>query len=82
MAIDNIIAFLGLSLAVFTGVASIIVALINQEKRRYGLERDFAHMKRDYEQIVVNLSEILKELDSGFDSLERTLIEIKSLLNK
>ncbi len=80
MDVTTLIAILGLGLTVLTVVISIIISVVNAEKRKYGLERDFAHMKRDYEQIVQNLNVIISELDHRFDAVDRTLIEIKSNL--
>ncbi|MGB6301538.1 MAG: hypothetical protein WBF90_35890 [Rivularia sp. (in: cyanobacteria)] len=68
----------------FTAISGIIAAAFwyaNTEKRKYGLERDFVHLKRNYEQIQQGLNTILKEFDHRFDTSERDILEIKSTLN-
>ena len=79
--INNLVAIIGLFITILTALAGIIIYYVNAEKRKYGLERDFAHIKRNYEQIERNLRSILVEIDHRFDSIERTLIEIKSKIN-
>lgn len=80
MDINDLIAVGGLVLTLITVGGSIIFSIVNAEKRKYGLERDFAHLKRNYEQNTQNLSLIISELDRRFDAVDKTLIEIKSLL--
>ncbi|MGB3641149.1 MAG: hypothetical protein WBA39_26750 [Rivularia sp. (in: cyanobacteria)] len=80
MDLTTLIAFIGLGLTILTLTTSIIISVVNAEKRKYGLERDFAHMKRDYKQMTVNLSAIMTELDHRFDTVDRILIEIKLFL--
>lgn len=69
---------------VMTAISGIIAAAFwyaNTEKRRYGLERDFAHLKRNYDQIQQSLNVILSEFDHRFDSAEKEILEIKSALD-
>lgn len=69
---------------IFTAIGGIIATALwyaNSEKRRYGLERDFAHLKKNYEQINQSLNFILTELDHRFDATDRDILEIKSKIN-
>lgn len=79
--INNLIALFGSILAVFTTFASAVLWYVNAEKRKYGLERDFNHMKRNYEQMAQSLNVIITELDHRFDAVDRSIIEIKATLN-
>ncbi len=80
--LNSLIAVGGFFLTVTTIICSLVIQYVNAEKRKYGLERDFAHIKRNYEQIVQNLNVIIAEIDHRSDAIDRTLIEIKSLLLK
>lgn len=79
--INNLIAVVGLIFTILTALAGAILYYVNSEKRKYGLERDFAHLKRNHEQISQSLGVIITEIDHRFDAVERSLIEIKSILN-
>lgn len=48
-------------------------------QKRYASQRDFEHLKRNYEQLASNQNEIVKDLDKGFDSLILELKEVKGL---
>jgi len=77
------------------GILSFVAASINwygtEVKRRLNAERDFVHLKRQYESLVVAFNfqndELMKEfdrlsreLDSRADSLDKDIGEIKALL--
>lgn len=90
---NDLLALFGTVLAVFTALASAIIWYTNYEKKRYGLERDFAHIKRNYEQLNENIKLMVTELDHRFDdidksldyrcdAIDKTLIEIKSKFSK
>lgn len=51
-----------------------------QIKRRYGLERDFNHLKRNYEALTGNVATLDKMLDERLDRFELMLVKIESLL--
>lgn len=76
------IAIGSLLLATATTLAGMALWYANSEKRKYGLERDFAHLKRNYEQINISLNTILREIDHRFSDIERDILEIKSSINK
>ncbi|WP_238553614.1 hypothetical protein [Fortiea contorta] len=52
----------------------------NNEKKKYGLERDFGHIRRNQEQMQQGIDLIIKEIDFRFDSINKDVIEIKSVL--
>ncbi|MBE9213721.1 hypothetical protein IQ247_13775 [Plectonema cf. radiosum LEGE 06105] len=79
--IKDLIAVGSLVLTLASTLAAIAFWYANTEKRRYGLERDFSHLKRNYDQIQHSLNTILSEIDHRFDVTERDILEIKSTLN-
>ncbi len=81
MSVNDLIALCALLLSTGGAVTAIVFWYVNSEKRKYGLERDFAHLKRNYEHINSNLLTILSELDNRFDRVERDILEVKSNLN-
>lgn len=78
---NDLIAVGSLTFTVISGIVASAFWYANTEKRRYGLERDFAHLKRNYEQIQQSLNLILTEFDHRFDTAERDILEVKSVLN-
>ena len=78
---SDYIAIISLVIAAVTSLSSLVLWYANSEKRKYGLERDFGHIRRNYEQIQLSLNGIFKEIDRRFDITERDILEIKSRLN-
>lgn len=79
--LGDFIAISSLLIGLSTTFAAIVFWYVKAEKRKYGLERDFAHLQRNYEQIQQGLNTILQEMDSRFDLTERDILEIKAFLN-
>ncbi|WP_414576936.1 hypothetical protein [Anabaena sp. CCY 9402-a] len=76
----DLIALGGLILATITTVMGSILWYANAEKKKYAAERDFAHIRRNQEQMQQGLNDLLRELDHRFDTLDRDVLEIKSTL--
>ena len=76
----DLIAFGGLLLAITTAVSGGIAWYGNAEKKKYGLERDLGHIRRNQEQMQLGLNTILREMDRRFDIVERDILEVKSVL--
>lgn len=81
ISINDLIAVFSLLITISSTLAAVAFWYANSEKRKYGLERDFAHLKRSYKQIDQSLTFILKEFDRRFDIAERDILEIKSIIN-
>lgn len=81
ISLSDIIAISSLLIGLSTTFAAIVFWYVKAEKRKYGLERDYAHLLRNYEQIQQGLNAILRELDNRFDLTERDILEIKTFLN-
>ncbi|MDJ0737342.1 MAG: hypothetical protein QNJ47_25310 [Nostocaceae cyanobacterium] len=81
MSVNDLIALCPLLLSIGGNAIAIVLWYVNSEKRKYGLERDFLHLKRNYEQINSNLLAILYELDNRFDRVKRDILEVKSNLS-
>lgn len=77
-SISDAIAFGGLTLAIFSSIIGGIIWYANAEKKKYGLERDFNHLKRNQQQILDGLNSLVREIDRRFDSIDRDILEIKS----
>ncbi|BAZ66267.1 hypothetical protein ACE1AT_13935 [Pelatocladus sp. BLCC-F211] len=76
----DLIAFGSFFIACITAIAGGIFWYANSEKKKYGLERDFGHIRRNQEQIQTSLNTILGEFDRRFDIVERDILEIKANL--
>jgi hypothetical protein len=77
---SDFIALGGLMLATITTVLGGVFWFANSEKKRYAAERDFAHIRRNQEQLQQGLNGLLHELDRRFDTVERDILEIKATL--
>ncbi|BAT53784.1 hypothetical protein NOS3756_27470 [Nostoc sp. NIES-3756] len=77
---SDLIALGGLVLATLTTVLGGVVWFANSEKKRYAAERDFAHIRRNQEQMQQGLTSLFNELDRRFDTVERDILEIKTSL--
>ncbi|NWF58123.1 MAG: hypothetical protein HXY43_02080 [Fischerella sp.] len=79
--VSDAIAFGSLFLTSVTAIVGGIFWYANSEKKKYGLERDFGHIRRNQEQIQQSLNTVLSEFDRRFDTVERDILEIKATLN-
>ncbi|MBD2416093.1 hypothetical protein FACHB389_35550 [Nostoc calcicola FACHB-389] len=77
---SDLIALGGLILATVTTVMGGVLWYANAEKKKYAAERDFAHIRRNQEQMQQGLNNLLHELDRRFDVVERDILEIKASL--
>ena len=75
------------TLTILLGIISLVTAVLGaiawyrgSVVKDYAASRDFNHLKRSYEQLATNQAEILKELDTRCDALDRQLLRIESLL--
>ncbi|MEX0271740.1 hypothetical protein AB3R30_21690 [Leptolyngbyaceae cyanobacterium UHCC 1019] len=50
-------------------------------QKKYASQRDFEHLKRNYQQLSEGQATILKEFDTRFDKATLDAIESKNLLN-
>lgn len=78
----DFIAIGSLVLATATSLVGVALWYAKSEKRKYGLERDFAHIKGNYEQIQIALRDLLKEFDHRFNDLEKDILDVKSIINR
>ena len=70
------IALGGLGLGLLTSLAAALTWHTNGTKKAYAAERDFQHIKRNYEQA----QQALKSLQDDNETLQTSLIEIKALM--
>ncbi len=78
--VGDLIALGSLILATATTVIGALVWYANSEKKKYAAERDFAHIRRNQEQMQQGLTNLFNEIDRRFDTVERDILEIKSSL--
>jgi len=76
----DILQFVLLFLSVGSALFAIVTWYSATVQKRYASQRDFEHLKRNYQQLAENQAQILKELDSRFDMTTLELRDIKGLL--
>lgn len=74
----NLVTIISFFFTTLSFVSAFTFWYANNEKRKYGLERDFAHLRRNQEQISQGLQQLFVEIDSRFHTLERDILEMKS----
>lgn len=79
--IEMLIAIIGCLIGIFGAAAAIISRWKAGVEKGYAAARDFAHLKRNQEQMASNLSEILKDQDRRFDNLDLSLNRAESMLH-
>lgn len=67
-------------LALGSNVLWVIAFIVSAEKKKYAAERDFNHLRNNQKQMGDGIAMIAKDMDSRFDSLEKTLVEIKAFM--
>ena len=71
-------------ISLIMGLASFLSGLLlwykGSVEKRYAAQRDFGHLKRNYQQLSEGVSLQAKEMDRRFDQVEADLREIKILL--
>lgn len=80
ITMGDAIALGSLVLATATTCIGGILWYANSEKKKYAAERDFAHIRRNQEQMQQGLNDLLREFDRRFDVIDRDVLEIKSVL--
>lgn len=79
MDINTVIAVAGFFLGIGSSLIGLITWYSNSEKKRYAAERDFNHLKRNYEQLTLNLKMVAEEIDDFHNKVMQELVEIKAL---
>lgn len=69
------------ALSLFTGIVGAIAWNNSRVKKSYAAERDFNHLKRNYEQMTENLKELWRQNDERFDFVDRSLDRIHIHMN-
>lgn len=71
-------------ISLFIGVVSFVGGLLlwyrGAIEKQYASQRDFSHIKKNYEQMSRNLLTMSREFDRRFDSIESDTRDIKSFL--
>lgn len=49
-------------------------------EKRYAAQRDFGHLKRNYDQLTMGVDELGKDVDTRLDAIDKKLQEISMIL--
>lgn len=49
-------------------------------EKSYAAQRDFAHLQRNYDQLNINIQQMIKEQDSRFDRLDQGQSELRAII--
>lgn len=66
-------------LTLCSALAGLVGWGIGRVRKHYGLERDIAHLKRDYQTLSEHSASLLTELERRLDAVERETTVIKTL---
>lgn len=77
----ELLQFIVLCLSIGTTIFVSISWYNSALRKQYAAQRDFEHLKRNYQQLSEGQGTILKEFDTRFDKLNLDSIEVKNILN-
>ena len=66
-----------LAIGVITFIGGLLAWYRGAVEKRYAAERDFNHLKRNYEQLANSLGSLMKDEEDRFDELRLELRELK-----
>lgn len=72
---------IAIAISIFTFLGGITAWYSAAVKKSYAAQRDYEHLKRNYEQIAANQNNLLREFDQRFDQTILELKELKAQLN-
>lgn len=71
-------------LSLIMGLASFLSGILFWYKgsieKRYAAQRDFGHLKRNYEQLSQGVADLGEDMDQRLDSIDKRLQEISMIL--
>jgi hypothetical protein len=82
---DSLAVIIGIGtgvLSVFTFIGGVLAYYRSSARKEYASERDMGHLKRHYEQLVINVEQVWRRVDERHDNLERELIRISEKLEQ
>jgi hypothetical protein len=71
ISINDFVAIAGFLLGIITAFGGWLAWYASSVKKAYAAERDFNHLRRNYEQMVENQTEMLKMLEELVDKHQR-----------
>lgn len=80
MSVSSVVAIASLVLALVTAAGSVLQNLLQGQQKRYAAERDFQHLKRNYEQLAENQDSLFREMEEKTSTITIELREMKMLL--
>ncbi|HEY9605222.1 MAG TPA: hypothetical protein V6C85_26690 [Allocoleopsis sp.] len=79
--IEIVTAIIGLIIGLSGAVAAIYTRWKAAVEKGYAAQRDFAHLRRNQEQMSQGIAEINKDADARFDRIDLSLNRVESMLH-
>ena len=80
MSIENLKTLIGLLIGLFSFLSGAALWYKGSIEKKYAAERDFAHLRRNQEQIASGIVAVNDEIDERFHAMNLELVQIKALL--
>jgi hypothetical protein len=77
---DNYFNIISLVMGLSSFIGGMVLWYRGSVEKRYAAERDFAHLRRNYEQLCQELMELEEKIDTKSGTLLTQFLEIKALL--
>ena len=74
---DNAATAIALIISISSFFGGLIMWYRGSVEKRYAAERDFNHLKRNYEQLTAHLTTLMQEEDNRFDEIRLRLNNIE-----
>ena len=78
---EQAIAILGALLGLMGSIATGVTWYRSAIRKEYAAQRDFNHLKNNYESLSLVVSNIIKEHDERFDKIDLSLVRTESKLD-
>ena len=78
---EQAIAILGALLGLVGSIATGVTWYRSAIRKEYAAQRDFNHLKNNYESLSLVVSNIIKEQDERFDKIDLSLVRTESKLD-
>lgn len=78
--ISVILEHIALGIGLMTATAGAIAWYSANVRKQYAAERDFQHLKRNYESLSQAIAQVIQDQDERFDQLDKSLLQINAIL--
>lgn len=81
ISLNDFVAIGGFIIGILTSMAGFLAWYGTSVKKAYAAERDFNHLRRNYEQLAENQTHILSELNDIQENVDECVMHLREMRN-